>query len=390
MRKQRQIDEEKRVRIQELRNSGQLVGSRRDEVPFGVRAIQSGIEVDGIWISNPNSPVSSIRKLGNFDGSSSELTTIATSSSSPRASEGPSQHPSWPNLERQWRPQHTFSHGSSLDQASCVYDASDVDSAGSPRHRAPYKPRRSSQLRFGSDNQQDDDTLDQLEGKGYIDAINTALTLRPTAHTRNHSPDIAADNELTSDTSSDSTATLSNNTRLERDDHHPIRISSAAALPTLVVSNRHHAERLKEDRGEYFSVPLDSPGRERSDPFVTPRSSPVTTSAVFTPAVEQPGQPPETTAELQVPLLSQRPLIPGRPSFVPGSLHMNTSVRRVNSGFEVLPAGTFGTIVDSTDKRMDRWSEDEEGGEKKHPSKLQKRARHSISSGRPLSTGGAS
>lgn len=30
-----------------------------DEVPFGIRAIQSGIEVDGIWISGTNTPVPS-------------------------------------------------------------------------------------------------------------------------------------------------------------------------------------------------------------------------------------------------------------------------------------------------------------------------------------------
>lgn len=32
---------------------------RKDEIPFGVRAIQSGIQVEGIWISNPNTPTPS-------------------------------------------------------------------------------------------------------------------------------------------------------------------------------------------------------------------------------------------------------------------------------------------------------------------------------------------
>ena len=33
----------------------------KDEIPFGIRAIQSGIEVDGVWISRTNTPVGSSR-----------------------------------------------------------------------------------------------------------------------------------------------------------------------------------------------------------------------------------------------------------------------------------------------------------------------------------------
>lgn len=60
MKKQEVADEEKRSRLQELRNSGHRGESRgKHDIPFGVRAIQSGIQVDGIWISNPNTPVPS-------------------------------------------------------------------------------------------------------------------------------------------------------------------------------------------------------------------------------------------------------------------------------------------------------------------------------------------
>ncbi|KAI1826485.1 hypothetical protein F4861DRAFT_85404 [Xylaria intraflava] len=50
------LDEEKRLRQTELRKSGLPVG-RRVDIPFGVRAIQSGIEVEGIWISRPATPI---------------------------------------------------------------------------------------------------------------------------------------------------------------------------------------------------------------------------------------------------------------------------------------------------------------------------------------------
>src|SRR5205823_5426634 len=33
----------------------------KDEIPFGIRAIQSGIEVDGVWISRTNTPAGSSR-----------------------------------------------------------------------------------------------------------------------------------------------------------------------------------------------------------------------------------------------------------------------------------------------------------------------------------------
>lgn len=49
------IDEEKRNRLSMLSHCG--VDARRPpEIPFGIRAIQNGIEVEGIWISRPNTP----------------------------------------------------------------------------------------------------------------------------------------------------------------------------------------------------------------------------------------------------------------------------------------------------------------------------------------------
>ncbi|KAF4418048.1 2-heptaprenyl- -naphthoquinone [Fusarium acutatum] len=49
------IDEEKRARISLMSRCG-IENMRAPEIPFGVRAILSGVEVEGIWISRPNSP----------------------------------------------------------------------------------------------------------------------------------------------------------------------------------------------------------------------------------------------------------------------------------------------------------------------------------------------
>lgn len=36
----------------------------KDDIPFGARALQQGIQIEGIWVSNHNSPVSSPRQPG--------------------------------------------------------------------------------------------------------------------------------------------------------------------------------------------------------------------------------------------------------------------------------------------------------------------------------------
>ncbi|KAK3181398.1 hypothetical protein K4F52_007260 [Lecanicillium sp. MT-2017a] len=54
------LDEEKQARLSEMQRCGILI-PRVNEIPFGVRAIQRGIEVDGIWISRPNTPDDSCR-----------------------------------------------------------------------------------------------------------------------------------------------------------------------------------------------------------------------------------------------------------------------------------------------------------------------------------------
>ncbi|OAA56595.1 hypothetical protein SPI_07602 [Niveomyces insectorum RCEF 264] len=66
VRRQELIDEEKRARLTEMRKVGgglsPTTRKRNSDIPFGVRAIQSGVEIDGIWISRPNTPSRSSSK----------------------------------------------------------------------------------------------------------------------------------------------------------------------------------------------------------------------------------------------------------------------------------------------------------------------------------------
>ncbi|OLN95944.1 hypothetical protein CCHL11_05042 [Colletotrichum chlorophyti] len=50
------IDAEKRAHQSEIESTGLAPPRKQSDIPFGVRAIQSGIEVDGIWISRPGTP----------------------------------------------------------------------------------------------------------------------------------------------------------------------------------------------------------------------------------------------------------------------------------------------------------------------------------------------
>ena len=71
---------------------------------------------------------------------------------------------------------------------------------------------------------------------------------------------------------------------------------------------------------------------------------------------------------------------------------MNKTVRRVNSGFEVLPAGTFGVHTDFKGKGPDqeeRWTRDDDPSQKRHSNKLQKKGRSSMSSRPPSSAFGS-
>lgn len=85
LRKLECIDEEKRARLLEMRQCGVDI-PRVDQIPFGVRAIRSGVEVEGIWISRPNTPepsqdASSATFLGHHSGRGTESDTVVFGSS---------------------------------------------------------------------------------------------------------------------------------------------------------------------------------------------------------------------------------------------------------------------------------------------------------------------
>jgi len=219
-----------------------------------------------------------------------------------------------------------------------------------PRTQSTYKPRRSSQLRFDTrdESQYNEETLGHLEGR----SPRKVYTHRPRGNFQKgkeveSSSDTAAaaDNERSSGTSDESDTTLSNTKPpLPSPRYSAPGLGFQSSLKTAVQPLRVSMQPNQLKDG-YFSIPLGSPEREKSNPFTTPLFPPTeVSSSAQTPAGGCPNH--RTSVDTSAPLLpyARSP----SPTFVPGvgQLHMNKSVRKVNSGFEVLPAGTFGTMTE--------------------------------------------
>ena len=100
MRKYTKVDKGKKTQTPEMLEAQPVTTASlesKDEIPFGIRAIQSGIEVDGVWISRTNTPVGSSRASimseknpRSYNNSQLELPQTAMYGSSRNSSRAPS------------------------------------------------------------------------------------------------------------------------------------------------------------------------------------------------------------------------------------------------------------------------------------------------------------
>lgn len=370
--KQEVADEEKRMRIQELRTSGQIIESRKsNDIPFGVRAIQSGIQVEGIWISTTSIPIQSEINLENVSGTPG--TTAASGSSMSGQAGRTSQQGGKPDLKGKG------SARSSIERT--FEDANVSDVAGT---RQSYKPLKESHLRYTSygDSQFNEETLEQLEGTTPKKKIYTHRPRGSRNLDREADSSSVADNEQSSETSSDSDATLSGNRILAGNTqyHSPAaRVTSygeESTVLTKVPSTKPIGEYFpfRASKGQYSSVPIDAPVAGEADPFTDhTRTSIDYNQPRFHDTLT--GEESRVSPETQPRRQSRDP---SPPPFVPGELHINKSVRKVNSGFQVLPAGTFGVPAEL--QKVDaegRYNPEYDSGDRRQ-SKLQKKKRLSI------------
>lgn len=235
---------------------------------------------------------------------------------------------------------------------------------GASATRTSYKPQRSSQLRHGShgDTLYHAKSLAQLEGR---------LSPIPRVHrprgTPNNDPvfdfssDATADNERNSGTSEESDGTLTD----LRDSRPKSRVAFdllgtpvADSLAKQKSSNYEHQAKAASGRSSfkgYAAVESQSPeDLDRSDPFSTtdamgrynqtPQLYSTQGSHLGSLSLRRNyAESSNVSSEVNVPLLAENEQgLSPEPAFGPGILHVNKSVRKSNSGFEIHPAGTFG------------------------------------------------
>lgn len=154
---------------QALEHRPSLQARRAQEIPFGIRAIQSGIEVDGVWISGSNTPAQS------SPASRAPSIMLETDSSkSARSRERPSEQPNMGNLEaprpalrQPSQPRYSVNGRESLPSYQTDRSPNRLSTDLPSRGRPTYQPRRASGLRYSQVEQIDenDDALNALEGR---------------------------------------------------------------------------------------------------------------------------------------------------------------------------------------------------------------------------------
>ncbi|KAK3937108.1 hypothetical protein QBC46DRAFT_294966 [Diplogelasinospora grovesii] len=317
MRKQEVLDEEKRQRLQEMRKTG-LPVKRANEIPFGVRAIQSGVEVDGIWISRPASPSidTSKAKLA----SSTTLVGLSDSESQRKekhvSDDTKSLSTSTVNLDRA-APRQSPSDGSIFQRLTDADDSTNTTPSGTPPvsvfapQRKRHDPRAVSVL--------NEDTLRRLEGQVQTSRPAAYETYVPTSAPRNPRRPSQRSSASSSGESMDSQP-------------RSVRSASGRSYASSRSSKLYTSRNTYETRPDYHgAVPQALQERDPRDPFATPARTPSGFSAF-------------SQSDTRSSLYHHQELSMPEPTFGPGDLHLNKSSRKVNDGFEVLPAGTFGGV----------------------------------------------
>lgn len=221
-----------------------------------------------------------------------------------------------------------------------------------------YKPRRSSNLRFDSYGEVpcDEETLNHLEGKRSIGKSPQDIPIIV-----NHQ-----DIELSTGTQ---LSQFCGTDQFEASRNHGFLATTGGSthISNLLAWDRLSLP-LQSSKGDYFSIPVNSPDDEVHPNITLPLS-------------------------LEGHLSFKSPNTQGIQSlhspFIPGELHVNKATRMVNSGFQVLPAFTFGMPSPPSEakgKGVDRKERLVLDEDQKNPNKLQKKPRASMASTRDSTT----
>ncbi|KAK5628140.1 hypothetical protein RRF57_003855 [Xylaria bambusicola] len=306
------LDEEKRARQTEMRKSGLPVG-RRIDIPFGVRAIQSGVEVEGIWISRPATPIDS------RSSSKASSTTLDIDSEVKPQDKGKTvNRPTATVTEVEPTPRSSpriSPTGSHFDPST----RQDISRAQSPAPHTTYvKP-------YTSQRPPNENT--------HVARLLRTTTQPDGVMARHH-----VETYMPISSSSSINSSQSPRTRPAMD-----RVSFSSEEGLAFSGPRHPAD-VRSKPSSYHRSPFDD---AESLPSAAPsRAQSKYCSRVRAETRGDPFESPETDrTSSSHPRSASRPsLASTRPPPVRTYTEQreNMSTRIVNSGFEILPAGTFG------------------------------------------------
>ena len=397
--------EQRQSQQQEMQRAMSTRRERKNDVPFGVRAIQSGIEVDGVWISRGNTPLpgspvslatrSPPKQQRNRHGSSA----LGSMSSIPDLSMPQPAQPIAKPLSgrstnassRSVSPDSRFerSRGSSIASHSPRRGLSPQPSGDFASHRRQsYRPRQSSHLRYSNagelaSSEDDDIVTDPNRPPQHNLRSKCAWVYRNRCSPINRLADVrsGSDSSLSPEPyaghympTKPSPTKVANRRSLGP----PRTLSPTSISPTIGHAGQFSFERIPLDN-------LATPASSHNDPFLTPRESPTDegkgyfgNGSSFQNFVEtDPKSQHQSLVGNSSPEDHENPYPDHADGSTPNARNGDV-IRKVNSGFEILRPGTLGQKKSEAPETYQPTGADN----KRYSRKLQKRVRSSTSASR--------
>lgn len=386
--------------------------SQRQQIPFGVRALESGIEVDGVWISGTNTPTSmpgspNIAAMKPQPAHKDLSSKSRSSTSEMSRIETPQQVHDHPGVTHSAGPSNKvptpFDRPVSSERQHSKPPTSDHQSRGRPT----YQPRRSSHLRFSnSQDPEDSEEFATLEGRTmtggtngkhaegsdssgeeYRDSTPWPSHSKNSSGSENHSdwdqpvqfkrssngylhpasrqpPKIRTSNSYNPDRYKPvQLDPLASNTESYMDEQGRLHVRNRESGMTVVYAPVEDSvsRRLASSQGSIHEV---------SDPFATPETSPKEDRIPVMVDAPPANQHSEMIGNGDIDYI-QGHAQPLRPFDGNRQLRRSQVARTVNSGFEILRPGTLDSPRQSSDIA------DAREDYNRKPKKLQRRSRAS-------------
>ncbi|KAL8715262.1 MAG: hypothetical protein Q9220_001220 [cf. Caloplaca sp. 1 TL-2023] len=293
-----------------------------NDVPFGIRAIESGIEVDGVWISRSNTPGNSVPASpalsANQESTAPPHVTADRTSTISNMSRLEIPQPAHghirPNAGRSAHSNHSRASGNPFDRPlsseQSASRASSLYSEQTPRGRPTYQPRRASHLRYSNSHMAENaEALASLEGRQLASKTGSKSSQGSTeydSYGQRASDDSWSGSSAENQRPRPSASQATNQPLHQLTSVHPTYPRyNHSDLDSLASHRKSHAAetgqlvprvRVNDTAGEWRHVQeppehqnfLSTPqAGARGDPFVTPQTTPL-----MTPANDQSHEPP--------------------------------------------------------------------------------------------------